>query len=61
MGWINLVDLVRANPPTAKEVEQVLEYRRSKAKARFYTDENFPTLANRVLRKMGGGLSQPKI
>jgi hypothetical protein len=36
MGWVNLIDLVRANPPTQKEIEQVLEYRRKRAKARFY-------------------------
>jgi predicted nuclease of predicted toxin-antitoxin system len=54
MGWVNLIELVRDNPPTEKEVEQVLEYRRRKAKARFYADENFPALAVEVLKKMGG-------
>jgi predicted nuclease of predicted toxin-antitoxin system len=54
MGWVNLIDLVRANPPTQKEIEQVLEYRRKKAKARFYADENFPARATEVLRSMGG-------
>lgn len=54
MGWINLIDLVRANPPTHKEIEQVLEYRRKRAKARFYLDENFPVRAAEVLRGMGG-------
>jgi hypothetical protein len=53
MGWVNLIELVRDNPPTEKEVEQVLEFRRRKAKARFYADENFPALAVEVLRKIG--------
>jgi predicted nuclease of predicted toxin-antitoxin system len=53
MGWVNLIELVRDNPPTQKEIEQVLEYRRRKAKARFYADENFPTRAVEVLRKSG--------
>jgi predicted nuclease of predicted toxin-antitoxin system len=54
MGWVNLIELVREDPPTRAEVDQVLEYRRRKAKARFYADENFPHLATRLLRKMGG-------
>lgn len=53
MGWVNLIELVRANPPSAEEIDQVVEYRRRKAKARFYADENFPALATRLLRKMG--------
>lgn len=54
MPWVNLINVVRQNPPTAKEIEQVIEYRRRKAKARFYADENFPTLATQILRNMGG-------
>jgi hypothetical protein len=54
MGWVNLIDLVRANPPSRKEIEQVLEYRRKRAKAWFYIDENFPAHATEVLRSMGG-------
>jgi predicted nuclease of predicted toxin-antitoxin system len=54
MSWVNLIDLVRANPPTKKEIAQVLEYRRRRAKARFYVDENFPARATAVLRNMGG-------
>jgi hypothetical protein len=53
-SWLNLIDLARANPPTQKEIDQVLEYRRKRAKARFHADENFPTLAIEVLRHMGG-------
>jgi predicted nuclease of predicted toxin-antitoxin system len=54
MSWVNLIDLVRANPPTQKEIEQVLEYRRRRVKARFYVDENFPLRAAAVLRSLGG-------
>jgi len=53
MGWVNLIDLVRANPPTQKEIKQVLDYRRRKAKARFYADENFPARATGALRRFG--------
>ena len=49
-----MIDLVRASPPTQKEINQVLEARRKKAKARFYVDENFPARATGVLREMGG-------
>ena len=53
MTWVNITELIRDNPPTEKEIEQVHEYRRRKAKARFYADENFPTLAVAVLRRLG--------
>jgi hypothetical protein len=53
MGWVNLTERIRDNLPTEKEIEQVAEYRRRKAKARFYADENFPVLAVESLRKMG--------
>jgi predicted nuclease of predicted toxin-antitoxin system len=53
MVWINMVDLVAYNPPTQKEIDQVLDYRRRKAKARFYADENFPAPAIEVLRQTG--------
>ncbi len=52
MGWVNLIELVRANPPKKKEVEQVLEYQRRNAKVSFYTDENFPYRATQLLRTM---------
>jgi predicted nuclease of predicted toxin-antitoxin system len=54
MGWVNLIDLVRANPPTQKEIEQILEFRRRKARARFSVDENVPARATEVLRSLGG-------
>lgn len=57
MGWIDIIERVRAESPTKKEAEQVLDYQRRKAKPRFYADENFPVLAGQVLRKMGARLS----
>lgn len=53
MGWVNIVDLAGVNPRTQKEVDQVLDYRRRKAKARFYADEDFPAAAVQLLRSMG--------
>jgi predicted nuclease of predicted toxin-antitoxin system len=51
--WVNLIELVRLNPPTKREVKQGLEFERRHAKVRFYADENFPPVATRLLRKMG--------
>lgn len=56
MAWVDVIKLLRVNPPTKKEVEQVLDYRRRKAKPKFYADENFPNGAARLLRKMGARL-----
>lgn len=53
MAWVNVIEIVRNHPPTKKEIEQVLEYRRRRARARFYVDENLPTAATEVLRRMG--------
>jgi hypothetical protein len=52
VGWVNIVEVVRANPPTQKEIDQVRDYQRRKAKVSFYTDENFPSIATQLLRKM---------
>ena len=52
MGWVNIVEVIRANPPTQKEIDQVIDYQRRKAKASFYADENFPSIATQVLSKM---------
>src|SRR5260370_797783 len=54
MAWIDLEDIVADDPPTAREVEQVNEYVRRRAKARFYADENFPPVAVKILRRLGG-------
>ena len=54
MPWVDATSLISLNPPTKKEVAQVLDYRRRKAKPRFYADENFPAQAAQILRDMGG-------
>src|SRR2546422_3774579 len=54
MAWVDVTSSIHFNPPTKKEVEQVLDYRRRKARPRFYTDENFPNPAVDLLREMGG-------
>lgn len=53
MPWVNLEKLAERNPVSKKEMRQVLEYLGRKAKARFYSDENFPELAVRILRHNG--------
>jgi predicted nuclease of predicted toxin-antitoxin system len=53
MAWIDLEVLVRKNPPTQKEVQQVLDFMALRAKARFYADENFPRQAVELLREAG--------
>jgi predicted nuclease of predicted toxin-antitoxin system len=56
MVWVDVIEQLQSNPPTKKEVEQVFDYRRRKAKPRFYADENFPNRAARLLREMGARL-----
>jgi predicted nuclease of predicted toxin-antitoxin system len=51
--WANVRKFVDLNPPSRKEVKQVLEYRARRAKARFYADENFPARAATLLRVWG--------
>ncbi|MFZ0737232.1 MAG: hypothetical protein WAM96_09085 [Candidatus Acidiferrales bacterium] len=46
MSWVNVAEVVRANPPTKQEIAQGLEYRRRNAKVSFYSDENFPFTAH---------------
>ncbi len=53
MTWVNMEVLVERNPPTRKEVQQVLDYRARRAKARFYADEDFPPQAVHLVREMG--------
>lgn len=45
--------IVARNPPTRKEVQQVSDYVSRRAKARFYADENFPTKATDLVRRIG--------
>jgi predicted nuclease of predicted toxin-antitoxin system len=53
MTWVDATKTCRHRLATTKEIEQVLEYRRRRAKARFYADENFPRLAVEILRQRG--------
>jgi hypothetical protein len=52
MGWVNLAELSRKNPPAKKEAEQVREYQRRKTKVSLYTDENFPSRGTRLLKTL---------
>lgn len=60
MPWVDLEELVRHNPATEKETRQVLDNLRRRAKARFYTDENFPVLAVRILQRNGARVMTTK-
>ena len=40
MAWVYLGDLIRFDSSSEAEVKPMIEYRRRKAKARFYADEN---------------------
>lgn len=53
MPWVDVAEIVRLNPPTQKEIEQVHEYRKQKVKARFLADENFPQRVTRGIRRWG--------
>lgn len=54
MSWMDIVEAARrGRPPTKKEIEQVLDYRSRKARARFFSDENFPNEAVRLVRAKG--------
>lgn len=53
MPWIDLVEILRRSPPSKKEIEQVLEYRRRRAKPKFYADENLPVSIVKRLRQTG--------
>ncbi len=56
MAWVNIEDLVRADPPTGGEMREVNNYIRRKAKPRFYADENFPRIATAILGRLGGNV-----
>jgi len=53
MPWVHIVEIAKQNPPTKREIEQVLDYRRRKAKPKFYADENFPIAAVQLVRSNG--------
>ncbi len=50
MPWLDAIVTARANPASKEEWAQIFEYRRRRAKPKFYTDENFPAGAVRLLR-----------
>src|SRR5271166_951377 len=56
MPWLNAAEIYASDPATEKEIAQVMEYRRRRAKPRFYADENFPKLAAEILVSMGAKL-----
>jgi predicted nuclease of predicted toxin-antitoxin system len=53
MTWTNVEAMSAERPASPKEIRQVLDYLKRRAKARFYADENFPTRAVSLLREMG--------
>jgi len=53
MFWVNVEESPKALPPTEREKREVADFVRRGAKPRFYADENFPTVATEVLRRMG--------
>jgi predicted nuclease of predicted toxin-antitoxin system len=57
MTWTNVIDIAMSNPPSRKEISQVLDYLSRRTKARFYADENFPAKAVTLLRSMGAQVS----
>lgn len=56
MPWVDAAETYADAPATEKEIAQVIEYRRRKAKPRFYADENFPKVAAEILVSMGARL-----
>jgi hypothetical protein len=53
MPWTNIENIVADDPPTEREKRQVYDYVRRRAKPRFYADENFPSVATKILRRLG--------
>jgi hypothetical protein len=53
MPWIDLKKVATDDPPTKGEKRQVEDYVRRRAKPRFYADENFPSVAIKVHRRLG--------
>jgi predicted nuclease of predicted toxin-antitoxin system len=53
-GYARIILKIAADEqPTEREKRQVHEYVRRRAKPRFYADENFPTIAIKILRRLG--------
>jgi predicted nuclease of predicted toxin-antitoxin system len=53
MPWVSAIKTAKHNLATKKEINQVLDYYRRKAKPKFYADENFPAAAIRLIRSRG--------
>ncbi|SRR6266576_3316097 len=53
MPWIDIENIVADDQPTEREKRQVYDYARRRAKPRFYADENFPSVAIKILRQLG--------
>jgi predicted nuclease of predicted toxin-antitoxin system len=60
MTWTNVIDIALANPPSQREMRQLFDYLARHAKARFYTDENFPSKAVALLKTMGAKVTTAK-
>src|SRR6516225_375943 len=50
MPWIDIEKTIADDETTEREIRQVIDFARRKAKPRFYADENFPELATAILR-----------
>ena len=53
MPWTDFKNIAADNPPTEREKRQIDDYVRRRAKPRFYADENFPSVAIKILRRLG--------
>jgi predicted nuclease of predicted toxin-antitoxin system len=52
--WRDVIALAEEHPASMKEAAEVYAALAKGTKARFYTDENFPPVAVRLVEKMGG-------
>ncbi len=50
MPWVDAHLLYKKNSAKPREIAQVIDYAKRRAKARFYADENFPQIATEILR-----------
>ena len=53
MPWVDIAEVVTADPPSERERRQVFEWLRHRTKPRFYADENLPVGAVQILRAQG--------
>jgi predicted nuclease of predicted toxin-antitoxin system len=53
MSWVDEATLVAEEPPTEREIQEVVRIAARKAKPRFFADENFPVRAVTMLRELG--------